>query len=181
MYGDFSISPESLEQVAAGDIKKRPAPLPEPEAPVNSPAQEQAERDVIRTYMAFPILFLKTYERLNPELVQTAEFRLIYEKSIQQFEDDLVFLPEKLLSYIDNSEQAGRVAEYMHADVMDEEQAEAVNRESVRFILLKNYEREEIKLKAQYMQAESAGDEIGARKFVSLLDIIQKQKHALVR
>lgn len=177
---DYDISLESLEKLAVLDKKHLKKTVP-PDQSITG-TLDTAERNLIKTIVLYPDLFPATHDQISPGIFQNKTCKYIYEKCIQQYEEDSVLIPEKLLSYIQDSKIASTISTCIHREEdIDLTKAKTINKEDILFILKKDIDRQIKEINKKRKDAEKKGDEKNARMYFAQLDIMQKQKHSLAR
>ncbi len=152
------------------------------EKPRVSNALLEAEKNIVRTVLAYPELFPDTYRQINPSHFSDSECRSIFETCIKLFDREGVLLTEKLFSLVTDADSASRISTYINEkEAFKRETAEALNRDSIRHILREDFDRKIAEIKKKYSEAEQKGDSDEIRKNLALLNVFQKQKHALSR
>jgi replicative DNA helicase len=179
---DYGVSRDALVQLEPDAGRNRTPSRQQEEQDSIPGAALEAQRNILRTVLAFPELFAKTYERLNPDLLTDSAVQTVFCECIKQFERDGVLVPDTLFSELEDPQQASLVSMFIHeTDSLDAPTAAALNDQSIIFLLKKDYERRIRELKEQYARAADRGDTEKADKFYTLCTIIQRQKHALGR
>jgi hypothetical protein len=127
-----------------------------------------------------PDLFENTARELHSDIVPEGVYKNIYTVCLEQSETEGTFTPEHLFSYIDRTEEASLVSGFINTDDrIDREVASKLSEESIRTLKLREYDQEAEKLKKKYREAEKAGNDEMARKYLYQLDVIQKHRKTL--